>query len=477
MLELQKLIRRIITRVNVNLREFNFKVDPYAEVVPTEQLTKFYAFYGVTGDHPLYFNFEKSNIGGSYFLGKCMIDHSVLYKCDIRGDELKRKGDVFEYGDDHITIDEDEAIRIRDSLLVKTLVHSHSFDPENLEEFLIQNTIAAHYSNIHGSPMEGCFLGTFATVDKTALHSCKIGAFAYVNTGELYHREVLPGKVWIKGNGYEFIYNHERDVLTKYINRPIPGKTPEGIIWDFVESRKHEFQTAFDTIALDHHPVIVPANTALSRYAVVKGDTRISENVLICQRAYLDNAWMGPGTNAQENAYIVNSRLEKNDITAHGGKIINSHLGERVFVGFNSFIRGCESSPLKIGDNCIVMPHTIIDLDVPLEIPSDTIVWGLIKSQADMAENSIPVRELEMVSRISGILRKGRMTFEGSGAKFVEGFAHRIDHILEANGAYFAHEGDSRGHAQAGQVIAYNIIQPYLTGRFQGLFPTMNIRP
>ena len=38
---------------------------------------------------------------------------------------------------------------------------------------------------------------------------------------------------------------------------------------------------------------------------------------------------MGPGTNAQENAYIVNSRLEKNDITAHGGKIINSHLGEK----------------------------------------------------------------------------------------------------------------------------------------------------
>lgn len=476
MLELEKLIRRIITRVNVNLREFNFKVDSYAEVLPLEQLMKFYAFYGVTGDHPLYFNFEKSNIGGSYFLGKCQIDHSVLYKCDIRGDELKRKGDVFVSGEDQILIDEDEAIRIRDSLLVKTLVHSHSFDPENLEEFLIQNTISAHYANIHGSPMEGCFLGTFATVDKTALHSCKIGAFAYVNTGELYHREVLPGKVWIKGSGYEFIYNHERDVLAKYINRPVPGKMPEGEIMDFVESRKKEFQTAFDTIAIGQ-PVIVPQNTALSRYAVVKGDTRLSENVLICQRAYLDNAWMGPGTNAQENAYIVNSKLEKNDITAHGAKIINSHLGEKVFVGFNSFIRGSETTPLEIGDNCIVMPHTIIDLDGPLEIPANTIVWGLIKSKSDLSENSIPIKELEMVSRVSGILRKGRMTFEGSGAKFVEAFAHRIEHILEANGAYFSGQGDSRGHAQAGQVIAYNIIQPYLTGRFQGLFPTMDIKP
>lgn len=473
MRELEKLISRIVSRVNVNLREFNFKVDSYAEVVPLCQLIKFYAFYGVTGDHPLYFNFTKSNIGGSYFLGKCIIDHSVLYKSDIRGDELKRKGDIFRYGEEEVVIDEDEGIRIRDSLLVKTLVHSHSFDPENLEEFLIQNTIAAHYSNIHGSPMEGCFLGTFATVDKTALHSCKIGAFAYVNTGELYHREVLPGKIWIKSKDYEFIYNHERDVLSKYIVRPAPGRLPEGIIMDFVEARKSEFQNVFDSIGAEY-PVNVPSNTALSRYAVVKGDTHLSQNVLVCQRAYLDNAWMGPGTNAQENSFIVNSRLEKNDITAHGGKIINSHLGERVFVGFNAFVRGAEDNPLKIGSNCIVMPHTIIDLTMPLEIPSDTIVWGLIRSPQDLEDNSIAIKDLE---KVTTTFRKGRMTFEGNGSHFVEGFVHRIDHILEVNGAYFKGEDDNKGHAQEGHTIAYNIIQPYLTGRFQGLFPTMDIRP
>jgi hypothetical protein len=39
---------------------------------------------------------------------------------------------------------------------------------------------------------------------------------------------------------------------------------------------------------------------------------------------------------------------------------------------------------------------------------------------------------------------------------FVKGFQHRIEHILEANGAYF--DGMSKkGHAQSSQNISYNL--------------------
>jgi hypothetical protein len=70
----------------------------------------------------------------------------------------------------------------------------------------------------------------------------------------------------------------------------------------------------------------------------------------------------------------------------------------------------------------------------------------------------------------------GRMEFAGWGSKFVEAFRHRIDHILEANGAYFDGR-KKKGHAQKGQNIAYNIIQPYPMGMQKGIYPTIEIQP
>ena len=57
----------------------------------------------------------------------------------------------------------------------------------------------------------------------------------------------------------------------------------------------------------------------------------------------------GKGANAQEQSYIINSRLEGNDITAHGAKIIEADLAKDVFVGFNCFLRGRPESRLTIG--------------------------------------------------------------------------------------------------------------------------------
>ena len=93
MKELEKLLDRIIQRVNINLRDLVYDVGPYVkELIPLNQMVKFYAFYGITPHHPLNFQFKHSNLAGSYFLGKCRVTNSLLYKSDIRGDELKKKG-------------------------------------------------------------------------------------------------------------------------------------------------------------------------------------------------------------------------------------------------------------------------------------------------------------------------------------------------------------------------------------------------
>jgi carbonic anhydrase/acetyltransferase-like protein (isoleucine patch superfamily) len=470
--QLEKLITRIIDRVNINLREPFFDAGPYVrDLIPPHQFNLFYAFYGLTLHHPLHFHFNQSSIAGSYFLGKCIVDHSVLYKSDIRGDELKAQGDIFHHQGMQIPLHDDEIIRIQDSYLIKNLVHNNSRNPESPEEFYIKNTISMHYANIHGSTMEGSFIGPFATVDLTTLHDCVIGTYSYVQTGELSHRLIEDGRIIISGDAFNFMYYFNPDVLKRYISIE-PGKPPKGILMDFVESRKSDFEWVFEMMQ-SKCPIIVPAGASISQYAVVK-NARVSENVLVAQRAYLENAWLGKGSNAQENCYIIHSRLEGNDITAHGGKVIRAQLAKNVFVGFNAFLQGSVTCPLTVGEGCIVMPHTIIDLEEPIDIPAGHLVWGCIKNRNDLSKHSMALDEL---AKSDGEIEIGAMIFQGSGAKFVEAFRHRIDHILEANGAYYDGNGQNRGHAQKGQNITFNTLQPYPEGEMKGIYPTIDIRP
>ena len=87
---------------------------------------------------------------------------------------------------------------------------------------------------------------------------------------------------------------------------------------------------------------------------------------------------MGAGANVQENCFIINSTLDGNNVTAHGGKIINAEMADKIFVGFNAFLRGGEDAALNVGAGCIIMPHTIIDLEQAVEIPPKSMVWGYI---------------------------------------------------------------------------------------------------
>ncbi len=473
MTKLDDLINRIIDRVNINLREPAFDVGPYVrELIDRDKFSKFYAFYGLTSQTPLRFHFSNCNIAGSYFLGKCCVDYSVIYKCDVRGDELKTRGEAFQSDGLRITLHDDETIVVKDSFLVKTLVHNHSHDPENPEYFPIQNTVSLHYANIHGSPVEGSFLGPFSTVDLTTIHDCVIGSYAYVQVGELSHSLVEPGTIWIKArDAFEFKYQYDPEILKAYIDTVI-GSAPKGIFMDFVESRKGDFMEVFER-APSQSRALVPHGASLSRYAVVRGDNDIDDNVLVAQRSYLENTSMGKGANAQENCYLIDSRLEGFNVTAHGGKIIFADLGKRVFVGFNSFLRGTSENRLKVGQDCIVMPHTIIDVSEPLEIPPNSLVWGFISSPGDLESNCI---DLDEFRKIDGDFDSGRLSFSGSGDRFVRGFRNRVQHILEANGAFFDSDGNS-GHAQLGGMISFNIVQPYREGIYRGLYPTLEITP
>ncbi len=473
MKELEMLLDRIIQRVNINLRELEFDVNPLVQnLIPPNQMTKFYAFYGITPHHPLNLQFKHSNLAGSYFLGKCRVTNSLLYKSDIRGDELKKKGNFFQYHNFEIPVNRDEEIEIDDSFLIKTLVHNNSHDPETLEKFFIRDTVSTHYANIHGSPIDGSFLGPFSTVDLTTTWDCLIGAFSYIQAGEISHLNIEPGTVWIRYPGkFNFLYRYPVDLLNNYIYFAA-GTPPQGIFIDFVEDRKEAFQRVFNTVNIEPS-VSVPDSASLDRYSVIKPKTRIGANVLVAQRAYLENAWLGKGANAQEQCYIINSRLEGFDITAHGAKIIEADLGKNVFVGFNSFLRGRPESRLTIGQDSIIMPHTIIDIKKPLTIPDDHIVWGLVTNKQDLEINSM---SLKAFAKIDAPLSRGNMTFEGSGLSFVASFKERIRHILEENGAFF-NENSHRGHAQKNQNISFNTIQPYPEGDKKGLYPTISIQP
>ena len=468
--QLKQLNDRIISRVNANLAEFEFDTESFvSNSLEHDKMLKFYAFYGITSRHPLYFHFRNSNIAGSYFLGKCHVGRSAIYKSDIRGDELKREGDTIRSAK-NIPLVDDEIIIIEDSLLYKTLVHNNSHNPESPEKFGIRNTLSAHYSSIHGSTLEGCFLGPFATVDLMNLHSCIIGNFSYVQAGELFHRKINPGTIWLRNQNFEFKYKFKKEILENFVgvNR---NYQPRGSIYDFVKEREQHYEQLFAVMNLE--PIKTSSSSTVNPYAVVKGKIKIGKNVLIAQRAFLENCFIGDGSNAQENSYIINSTLAGLNVTTHGGKLIYAKIGVETYIGFNAFLHGKKDALIDIGDRCIVMPHTIINSDVPIKIPSDHLIWGYIGSKKDIESNTI---ELDDLAEIRNVFEMGGMKFTGNGSVFIDVFQKRINQVLLANGALFSNN-ENRGHAQDGQDISFNIIQPYTTGQREGLYPSIRIKP
>lgn len=468
--KLEALFDHISSRVNVNLKPMGIDIRPILKnAIPRERHLLYYAFYALTTDHPLSFKFTNSNLAGTYLLGKTAIDRSVLYKSDVRGDELKSKGDVVEFNGIKTKLFYDEVIRITNSFLVKTLVHNHSKNPEIPEVFRILNTVAMHFSNIHGTTTEGVYLGAFSTVDLSVMHNCVVGDFAYVQAGDLSRITIEPGRVWVKsGDLFEFNYVYPEGVIEQYVKLDENGQL-SGKFIDYVDDHKEDYVPIYSTAIPE--AVNVPEGAYVSPYAVMKGNCTIGKNVLVAQRAHIEDSFMGKGANAQENCYIKNSVYEGNNVTAHGGKVIHTHAGKNIFIGFNSFLHGTEENKITIGKDSIVMPHTIIDAEEPIDVPKNSAVWGYVTKQADLATQCVDLDELSKATDV----KLGNATFKGDGKAFVEAFRHRIEHILEENGATFDGTDETRGHAQKTQDACFNILQPFQSGPEMGMYPTMTI--
>ena len=354
------------------------------------------------------------------------------------------------------------------SFLYKTLVHNHSRNPESPELFRIQNTVSMHYANIHGTTLEGAYLGAFATADLSVMHNCIVGDYSYIQAGDLSKICIDSGRIWIKvENKYEFDYRYPQAILEKYISWDQEGELT-GLFADFLKGRRSDFLPVYDSLA-ETFPVWVPDNAFVSRYAVIKGDCVIGENCLVAQRAYIENSELGKGSNAQENSFIVDSRFAGFVVVAHGGKLVFSNIGEKVFIGFNSFLHGTEENQVNVDSGSIVMPHTIIHASEPIDIPEKTIVWGYITKQSDLINQSMSLADFSKEKDFN----IGRMSFSGDAAAFIRDFQNRVEHILVDNGARYDGKQEKRGHAQKTQYVSYNLFQPYLGGDKRGMFPTI----
>ncbi|MCE5333707.1 MAG: transferase [Desulfobacteraceae bacterium] len=433
--------------------------DCSALVRTPEAEASFCAIHAATRAHPVHLEIENSAVPGSYFLGKCVVKDSVLCLSDLRGDELKCAGAG--------GITRDETIHVQGSYLVNTLVHANSHDPGNPSEFTIRDSIALHYSNIHGAPVERCLLKPFATLDLTTGIDSTIGTFSYVNTGRLQNESVGDGRIWMAGKDFELKYSFHPDVLRRYIN--LDTGDVGGIFVDFLRARQSDFREVFSGKTLPR-----PCNPGsyANPYAVLKGECALGDRAFVAQRAYLENARLGDGANVQENCYIIDSVLEGNNVSAHGSKLICVHEEKNVFVGFNAFLRGAWGKALRVGEGCIVAPHTIIDLDEAVEIPAQHLVWGFIRNGKDLEANSVALDDL---AKVTGKVEKGALSFSGNGGSFVHGFQHRVEHILEGNGALCT--GDRHhGHAQTYCDVVFNVLHPISGGEGKGMLPSITIR-
>ena len=464
---INRLIKHIISRVNVNLKPVDKDVEPLVrQTVSIEKMVKYYAYYALSIGHPWYFSFKESNLSGSYFLGRCEVDRSIVHMSDIRGDELKPEGTVVNFGGIDTELYQDETIQIINSCLVRTLVHNNSKNPEIPEYFRIQNTIAMHYSNIHGTTTAGACLGAFSTADLSVMRNCVLGDYAYVQAEDLSRATIEAGRVWIKnGHVFEFDYTYPAGVVEEYVSWSPEGKLG-GKFLNFLKDKRNDFLPVYDSLAVDA-PVPVPESAFVSRYCVLKGDCVIGENTLVAQRTYVEDTDMGAGSNAQENSFIIKSRFSGLDIIAHGGKVVCTELGEKVFVGFNSFLHGGEGRDITVGSGSIIMPHTIIDAEEPIIIGDEVLVWGHVTCQDDLVFQSVPLADLSQKRSFC----IGNLSFKGSGSAFVEAFQLRIEHILADNGARYDGSEQTKGHAQKTQRVSYNLFQPYLGGEAEGMFP------
>ena len=96
MKEIKRLVDHFADRVNINLREASFDIGSYIRKrIPSYWFARFYALHAFTPHRPVHFRLGKLCFAGSYFLGRCRVEHSILCKSHVRGDELKTREGIY----------------------------------------------------------------------------------------------------------------------------------------------------------------------------------------------------------------------------------------------------------------------------------------------------------------------------------------------------------------------------------------------
>ena len=127
---------------------------------------------------------------------------------------------------------------------------------------------------------------------------------------------------------------------------------------DFFDDRKEDFVPIYSSVKPEM-AINVPEGASVSPYAVLKGECRVDKNVLVAQRSYIENSTLGPGANAQENCYIINSTYEGNDVTAHGGNVYSLPSRQTSFRRFQLFPkwkRECQGNKLVLDRLSCLIP-------------------------------------------------------------------------------------------------------------------------
>jgi hypothetical protein len=325
--------------------------------------------------------------------------------------------------------------------------------------------VALHWSNIHGSPWRAACSSPSPRWTSPAPTNCVFGAHSYVQVGSCRTPTSSPA-----GSGSAPKAPSSSTTSSPGSARPLrayePGSCPSASC-GLRGGPQRGLHPVYSTV---NQSVSIPCpGASLSPYAVVKGETNIDENVLVCQRAYLaEHPWAT--RQRQENCYIVHSRLEAT--TSRPTREDHPrHCESNCFVGFNAFVHGTRST-LQIGKGCIVMRTPSSTRSSLWPIPRAP--WsGLIQNAEDLKRHSVSLSRLRDFGR--GRLRHHALFPAAAGLRGCVLQPH--PHILEANGAYY---DPATGQARATPRRQRHGLQhrPALPRRDkQGLYPTWKSAP
>jgi hypothetical protein len=97
-------------------------------------------------------------------------------------------------------------------------------------------------------------------VDLTTMRDCVIGAYSYVQAGEISHLKIEPGTVWVrKPDDFNFMYRYPHQPIEQ-LHLFCRRQSAPGCFHGFVEDRKEAFQRVFNVVNIEHQVPVPPVH-------------------------------------------------------------------------------------------------------------------------------------------------------------------------------------------------------------------------